>query len=42
MAMGLLIALKNTIDDKLKEKAEAQKAPVEAGSKRVRVTGKIS
>ena len=42
MAMGLLIALKNIIDDKLKEKAEAQKAPVEAGSKRVRVTGKIS
>lgn len=42
MAMGLLIALKNIIDDKLKEKAEAQKAPIEAGSKRVRVTGKIS
>jgi electron transport complex protein RnfE len=42
MAMGLLIALKNIIDDKLKENAEAQKAPVEAGSKRVRVTGKIS
>ena len=42
MAMGLLIALKNIIDDKLKEKAEAQKAPVESGSKRVRVTGKIS
>ncbi|MCA6059841.1 electron transport complex subunit E [Thalassolituus sp. ST750PaO-4] len=42
MAMGLLIALKNIIDDKLKEKAEAHKAPVEAGSKRVRVTGKIS
>ena len=42
MAMGLLIALKNIIDDKLKEKAEAQKAPVETGSKRVRVTGKIS
>ncbi|PHS62473.1 MAG: electron transport complex subunit RsxE [Thalassobium sp.] len=42
MAMGLLIALKNIIDDKLKEKAEAQKTPVESGSKRVRVTGKIS
>ncbi len=42
MAMGLLIALKNIIDDKLKEKAEAQKAPVETGTKRVRVTGKIS
>ncbi|MCD8521616.1 MAG: electron transport complex subunit E [Saccharospirillaceae bacterium] len=42
MAMGLLIALKNIIDNKLKEKAEAQKAPVEAGTKRVRVTGKIS
>ena len=42
MAMGLLIALKNVIDGKLKEKAEAKKAPVEGGSKRVRVTGKIS
>lgn len=42
MAMGLLIALKNVIDGKLKEKAEAKKVPVETGTKRVRVTGKIS
>ncbi|MDK2777387.1 MAG: electron transport complex subunit E [Pseudomonadota bacterium] len=42
MAMGILIALKNVIDDRMKQKAEAKKAPVEAGSKRVRVTGKIS
>lgn len=42
MAMGILVALKNVIDDHLKQKAAARKAPVEAGSKRVRVTGKIS
>ena len=42
MAMGILIALKNVIDDQLKQRAEAQKAPVESGTKRVRVTGKIS
>ncbi|MAD43877.1 MAG: electron transport complex subunit RsxE [Oceanospirillaceae bacterium] len=42
MAMGILIALKNVIDDQLKQRAEAQQAPTESGSKRVRVTGKIS
>jgi electron transport complex protein RnfE len=42
VAMGLIIALKNIIDERLKARAEAQKAPVEAGSKRVRVTGKIT
>ena len=42
MAMGILIALKNVIDDQLKQRAEAQKAPAETGTKRVRVTGKIS
>merc|ERR1712000_562003 len=33
MAMGILIALKNVIDDQLKQRAEAQKAPVESGTK---------
>lgn len=42
MGMGILIALKNVLDDGLKKRAERLKAPVEAGSKRVRVTGKIS
>lgn len=42
VAMGLIIALKNIIDDRLKAIEEAKKAPVETGSKRVRVTGKIS
>ncbi|MFY9179166.1 MAG: electron transport complex subunit RsxE, partial [Venatoribacter sp.] len=42
MATGLLIALKNQIDTWLKDRAEGNKAPVEAGSKRIRVTGKIS
>ncbi|ROS05809.1 electron transport complex protein RnfE [Sinobacterium caligoides] len=39
---GLLIALKNLIDQRLKERAEQAKEPVIAGSKRARVTGKIS
>ena len=38
--MGLLIALKNLIDDRIDKAAAAKAAPVEAGSKRVRVTGK--
>lgn len=42
MGMGILIAAKNFIDDELKKRADANKAPVEAGSKRIRVTGKIS
>ena len=41
VGMGLLIALKNIIDDKLKDIENKKKAPVVAGSKRVRVTGKI-
>jgi len=41
VGMGLLIAFKNVIDNKLKEKSDAKKEPVIAGSKRVRVTGKI-
>jgi len=42
VCMGLLIAVKNLIDEDLKKRADARKAPVETGSKRVRVTGKIS
>ena len=42
MAMGLIIALKNIIDDQLKQRELARQQPVTAGSKRVRVTGKIS
>lgn len=41
--MGLLIALKNTIDAQLKARAAARdNAPVTAGAKRVRVTGTIN
>lgn len=39
--MGLLIALKNVIDAKVKERAAALAAHPAAGSKRVRVTGTI-
>ena len=42
VCMGLLIAVKNLIDADIKKRADARKAPVETGSKRVRVTGKIS
>ncbi|WP_419810480.1 electron transport complex subunit E [Bacterioplanoides sp.] len=42
VAMGLIIAIKNIIDDQIKQAAEAQKDPIEVGSKRARVTGKIS
>lgn len=41
MGMGLLIALKNSLDDWFKTRAERKKAPVVAGSKRVRVTGAV-
>ncbi|GAA6133473.1 electron transport complex subunit E [Oceaniserpentilla sp. 4NH20-0058] len=41
VGMGLIIAFKNVIDDKLKEIDTRNKEPVVAGSKRVRVTGKI-
>ncbi|KZZ46889.1 MAG: electron transport complex subunit E [Saccharospirillaceae bacterium] len=41
VAMGLLIAVKNIIDDQIKQAAEAKKDPIEVGSKRARVTGKI-
>jgi electron transport complex protein RnfE len=42
VAMGLIIAVKNLVDNYLDEKAKASKAEVEVGSKRARVTGKIS
>lgn len=44
MGMGLLIALKNIVDQRLKARAQAQPEPVvsSSGSKRVRVTGHIS
>ena len=42
VGMGLLIALKNVIDKKLKDIDDKKKEPVVVGSKRVRVTGKIT
>lgn len=39
---GLIIALKNIIDDKIKERQDAIKGAPVAGSKRVRVTGNIA
>jgi electron transport complex protein RnfE len=42
VAMGLIIAVKNLVDTYLDKKAAANKAAVEVGSKRARVTGKIS
>ena len=43
IGLGLLIALKNGIDNHLEERRKAHEpAPVAAGSKRVRVTGNVS
>lgn len=42
MAMGILIAVKNLIDDRIKRYEESKKEPIIVGSKRARVTGKIS
>lgn len=42
VGMGLLIALKNMVDNKLKDIEDGKKEAVVAGSKRVRVTGKIT
>lgn len=42
VGMGLLIALKNIIDSKLKERQHTAHTTPVAGSKRVRVTGKIT
>jgi electron transport complex protein RnfE len=40
IGLGLLIALKNAIDNRIKTRRAAQ--PIETGSKRVRVTGQVS
>jgi electron transport complex protein RnfE len=42
VGMGLIIALKNIIDAKIKSIEDRKKDPVIAGTKRVRVTGKIT
>jgi hypothetical protein len=39
---GFLIAGKNAFDNAATRRAEASRAPVVAGTKRVRVTGKIT
>jgi electron transport complex protein RnfE len=39
---GFMIALKNVIDKQIEDRRAARAAPVEAGSKRVRVTGAVS
>ncbi len=39
---GLLIALKNVIDNRIHQRQLARRAPIEKGSKRVRTTGHIS
>ncbi|GAA3913019.1 electron transport complex subunit E [Litoribacillus peritrichatus] len=42
IGLGLIIAMKNIIDAKIKEREEANKTEVVKGSKRARVTGTIS
>jgi electron transport complex protein RnfE len=42
VGMGLIIAMKNIIDTKIKDIEDRKKAPIVAGTKRVRVTGKIT
>lgn len=42
VGLGLLIALKNSIDDKMAERRLANKEAIIVGSKRVRVTGSVS
>ena len=42
LGLGLLIALKNTIDGQIEKRRAASEPAPEAGSKRVRVTGKIT
>ncbi len=39
---GLLIAVKNQVDDNIQQRQAKLKQPIEIGSKRVRTTGKIS
>ncbi len=42
VGMGFIIALKNIIDNRMKQAAATKKEKVSVGSKRVRVTGSIS
>lgn len=42
IGLGLIMALKNSFDIKLEARAQARKAPVAQGSKRVRTTGHIT
>lgn len=42
VGLGLLIALKNLIDDRIAKQRLAKSSPIVAGSKRVRVTGTIN
>ena len=42
VGLGLLIALKNGIDNHLKERQKAVQPTAAPGSKRVRVTGNVS
>lgn len=42
VGLGLLIAFKNVIDKQIKDREDEKKEPIVAGSKRVRVTGKIT
>ena len=42
IGLGLIIALKNIIDTKIKEREDALKTEVITGSKRARVTGTVS
>jgi electron transport complex protein RnfE len=42
VGMGLIIAMKNIIDAKIKDIEDRKKDPIVAGTKRVRVTGKIT
>ncbi|MCS5587140.1 MAG: electron transport complex subunit E [Porticoccaceae bacterium] len=42
LVMGFLIAMKNIIDESLKQRADAQKSAPVKGAKRIRTTGHIS
>lgn len=42
LVAGMLIALKNVIDDKIERRNAARRAPVVKGTKRVRTTGTVS
>lgn len=42
IGLGLIIALRNRIDHRIKQQQKAREVPVESGHKRVRVTGTFS